>query len=350
MRRTAAAGLGGGFGAVIGMKAAAPLTSALTRRLPITRWGLDANGESIRGVGAAIARYPGRALNTGLSNVITSPLASTLANGVVYGRFIPPQLDDFVGAFLGGAGRANTISPFNPVVAQAIIDPLGTLGRVHAAAAAGTPINPAAFSESHPFVPPGRSPAAGTVATAPPAGTAAGAPGLTAAAPGTTTTPTPGTTTPTPGTTAAPTAAEPAGTAPRPAGAAAPAAPDTRPPTAARPDTPMPAAAPSTADSGPAATSQPHRAAGPMPLHRPHRRVTPRTPAGRRLHRPRSRRTRGHRPHRQPHRTREHRPQHPHRPGPTPEPRPPARHRRVRRTLGPPLSRTPPNRPRTLGR
>ena len=280
-RRTAAAALGGAVGGLIGMQLAAPLTSALTSRLPITRtlvrWGSDAGGTPIRGIVPAFARFPGRALNTGLSNVITSPAASIVANAVVYQQFALPTGSDLLGAFLGGAGRTNTISPFNPAVAVAISDPVGALARMHAAARAGVPFNPATISESFPFVPlpggtgaPPVSPAAaGPARGADPAvgaPSAPGAPDPAASGPGGTavgaagTKPAPGPGAVDPGAVGPgpgrPGAADPGGTDPggRPGtgSAATPGAggPDTRTPGAGRPDPAAPTGQPSTADPG----------------------------------------------------------------------------------------------------
>ncbi|HJX88251.1 MAG TPA: hypothetical protein VJ277_11875, partial [Gemmatimonadales bacterium] len=130
--RTLASGLGGGAGAVIGMRVA-PGVSRLVDRLPLVR-GLNSAAGNAPGVGNAFRRYPGRVLSTGIGNMITSPLASIGANGLVYGQWQLPDGADLLGAAMGGAGRTNTISPFNPEVLAAVSRPLTSLHEAQHAA------------------------------------------------------------------------------------------------------------------------------------------------------------------------------------------------------------------------
>ncbi|MFG1699663.1 amidoligase family protein [Nonomuraea sp. NPDC049309] len=108
-----AAGLGGGTGAAVGSMVAGPV-SRVTQVLP---------------------GFAGRALTTGATNVIASPVGGFVANGVVYGQWPNPfTAESMVGAFMGGVGRTGTISPFNPDVALALADPVTTLASAYAAA------------------------------------------------------------------------------------------------------------------------------------------------------------------------------------------------------------------------
>ncbi|GAA1512256.1 hypothetical protein GCM10009677_51560 [Sphaerisporangium rubeum] len=120
-------------GAVIGVKLASPLSRA-TGRVPGLR-ALGAAGGTAPGVGNAFARFPGRAVQTGLNNMAASPGGSFLANGLVYGQWSLPTGESLLGAALGGAGRTNTISPFNPDVATAALHPLTALNNATATAA-----------------------------------------------------------------------------------------------------------------------------------------------------------------------------------------------------------------------
>ncbi|NUW32342.1 helix-turn-helix domain-containing protein [Nonomuraea sp. SMC257] len=123
--RSMAAILGAGGGAIVGMKVAGPV-SRVTGRVP---------------------GFAGRALTTGVTNTIASPVGSFIANGLVYGQWENPfTYDSMTGGFFGGAGRTGSISPFNPSVASAVIHPLTTLAsaydlaaRADAARAAGGP-------------------------------------------------------------------------------------------------------------------------------------------------------------------------------------------------------------------
>ncbi|WP_049570682.1 WXG100-like domain-containing protein, partial [Nonomuraea sp. SBT364] len=124
-RRFSASLVGAGGGAVVGMKLAGPL-SRVTRR---------------------VGGFAGRALNTGLNNMIASPVGSLLANAAVYGRFENPfTAEAMLGGFLGGVGRTGTISPFNPDVISALTHPTtalatayDTANRADAARAGGNP-------------------------------------------------------------------------------------------------------------------------------------------------------------------------------------------------------------------
>ncbi|MGP3911077.1 WXG100-like domain-containing protein [Nonomuraea sp. 10N515B] len=113
-RQSWAAIIGAGSGAIIGTKVAGPV-SRLTRSVP---------------------GFAGRALTTGLTNTIASPVGSFIANGVVYGQWQNPfTADSLLGGFMGGAGRTGTISPFNPDVYTALAHPLTSLASAYNAAA-----------------------------------------------------------------------------------------------------------------------------------------------------------------------------------------------------------------------
>ncbi|GAA3149376.1 hypothetical protein GCM10010486_13780 [Nonomuraea roseoviolacea subsp. carminata] len=123
--RSLAAIIGAGGGAIAGMGVAGPV-SRVTGRVP---------------------GFAGRALTTGVTNTIASPVGSYVANGLIYGQWENPfTYDSIMGGFFGGAGRTGSISPFNPSVASALIHPLTTLAsaydlaaRADAAHAAGGP-------------------------------------------------------------------------------------------------------------------------------------------------------------------------------------------------------------------
>ncbi|MEV6982936.1 hypothetical protein AB0M95_16965 [Sphaerisporangium sp. NPDC051017] len=119
--KTSASAVGAGGGAIIGTKIAGPL-NRYSDRIPLLRT-LNAAGGDAPGVAAAFARFPGRAVQTGLNNMAASPGGSILANGLVYGQFSLPDGESLLGAAMGGAGRTNTISPFNPSVPAAVLNP-----------------------------------------------------------------------------------------------------------------------------------------------------------------------------------------------------------------------------------
>ncbi|GAA2208141.1 hypothetical protein GCM10009850_035990 [Nonomuraea monospora] len=113
-RQLAATGIGAGGGAGAGTVLAGPV-SRVTQVVP---------------------GFTGRALTTGLTNVIASPVGSFLGNAVVYGQYQNPfTADSMMGAFMGGVGRTGSISPFNPDVVTALAHPLSTLASAHDAAA-----------------------------------------------------------------------------------------------------------------------------------------------------------------------------------------------------------------------
>ncbi|MFI7536808.1 nucleotidyl transferase AbiEii/AbiGii toxin family protein [Streptosporangium sp. NPDC049376] len=132
--KTMAAVIGAGAGAVVGTKIGGSV-SGLTNRLPGIRQ-LNRSAGDLPGWGNAFKRFPGRALNTGLNNVVASPAGSFVANGLVYGQWAPPTADSLVGGFMGGAGRTNTVSPFNADVVGAFVNPAGALNSAIDAAAA----------------------------------------------------------------------------------------------------------------------------------------------------------------------------------------------------------------------
>ncbi|TMR35121.1 hypothetical protein ETD85_14930, partial [Nonomuraea zeae] len=113
-QKSQAAIIGAGTGALVGTKLAGPV-SRVTRHVP---------------------GFAGRALTTGLTNTIASPVGSFLANGMVYGQWQNPfSVDSLMGGFLGGAGRTGSISPFNPEVYMALAHPASSLAAAHDAAA-----------------------------------------------------------------------------------------------------------------------------------------------------------------------------------------------------------------------
>lgn len=113
-QKSQAALIGAGTGAIVGTGLAGPV-SRLTRHAP---------------------GFGGRALTTGMTNMIASPAGSFVANGVVYDQWQNPfTADSLMGGFLGGAGRTGTISPFNPSVYTALAHPMTTFAAAHDAAA-----------------------------------------------------------------------------------------------------------------------------------------------------------------------------------------------------------------------
>ncbi|MEV4074391.1 hypothetical protein [Nonomuraea fuscirosea] len=143
-QKSTAAIVGAGTGAVIGTRLSGPV-SRLTSGVP---------------------GFTGRALTTGLTNTIASPVGSFIANTAVYGQVQNPfTADSLMGGFLGGAGRTGSISPFNPDVASALAHPLSTLAAAHTAAArtdaARADAGSGAGSGAGPGAGPGSGPGAG---------------------------------------------------------------------------------------------------------------------------------------------------------------------------------------------
>ena len=132
-----AAGLGGLFGGILGMKVFTPFTEWLGRHIPGLRRlltaGLDAAGRPTRGIMPAFVRFPGRAFTTGFSNAFSSPIASFFANAIAYGKLSIPTWHDMAMAALGGAGRTNTISPTNVRFLYAATHWRGAMNNLHAA-------------------------------------------------------------------------------------------------------------------------------------------------------------------------------------------------------------------------
>ncbi|MEV4579722.1 hypothetical protein AB0K16_41410 [Nonomuraea jabiensis] len=114
VNKSAASIIGAGGGAVFGTALAGPV-SQVTSHVP---------------------GFAGRALTTGLTNTIASPAGSFIANGVVYDQWQNPfTADSLLGAFMGGAGRTGTISPFNPEVYTALAHPVTSLASAYNLAA-----------------------------------------------------------------------------------------------------------------------------------------------------------------------------------------------------------------------
>ncbi|MFI7469628.1 hypothetical protein [Nonomuraea sp. NPDC049646] len=127
-KKVKAAAIGAGVGAVAGTKLGDPM-SRFANDLPgISRLNRIAGDN--RGVGNAFLRFPGRALNTGLNNMVASPAGSIVANYAVYDQFALPGAEGFYGGFLGGAGRTNTLSPTNLEVWHAAATPVTSLSNV----------------------------------------------------------------------------------------------------------------------------------------------------------------------------------------------------------------------------
>ncbi|WP_169950606.1 hypothetical protein [Microbispora sp. H11081] len=153
-RQTGAVAVGAAGGAAVGLRAARPVSNLVNRTPLLRRLNTDAPG-----VGNAFKRFPGRALTTGLTNVIASPAGSVLGNGLVYGQWEMPGADSLLGAALGGAGRTNTISPFNPDVLQAVASPRTALAEAYDTSVRTDLIR--AFSDPTAGQPAGGGPAAG---------------------------------------------------------------------------------------------------------------------------------------------------------------------------------------------
>ncbi|MFI7416750.1 toxin glutamine deamidase domain-containing protein [Nonomuraea sp. NPDC049684] len=133
-KKVKAAAIGAGVGAVAGTKLGDPM-SRFANDLPgISRLNRIAGDN--RGVGNAFLRFPGRALNTGLNNMVASPAGSIVANYAVYDQFALPGAEGFYGGFLGGAGRTNTLSPTNLEVWHAAATPVTSLSNAVAEAMA----------------------------------------------------------------------------------------------------------------------------------------------------------------------------------------------------------------------
>ncbi|MFG1694884.1 hypothetical protein [Nonomuraea sp. NPDC049309] len=93
-------------------------------------------GGPISRVTHLVPGFAGRALATGTTNVIASPVGSFMGNALVYGELQNPfTAESMMGAFMGGVGRTGTISPFNPDVALALAHPTATLASAYDAAA-----------------------------------------------------------------------------------------------------------------------------------------------------------------------------------------------------------------------
>ncbi|MCF6467258.1 hypothetical protein FAF44_02375 [Nonomuraea sp. MG754425] len=144
--KTRAAAIGATIGTVVGVMIANQ-TRKVADSIPGIEW-LNARAGDAPGVVNAILRFPGRALNTGLNNVAASPVGSVVANGVVYGQWTPPTSDSLLGAFMGGVGRTNTISPFSAEVATAVLHPVSTLAGVLDGALATVPTGPSFQQET----------------------------------------------------------------------------------------------------------------------------------------------------------------------------------------------------------
>ncbi|MET8155060.1 hypothetical protein ABZT47_01725 [Sphaerisporangium sp. NPDC005289] len=157
--KTSASAIGAGGGAVAGMKVAAPLLSRYGGRVPVLS-RLDDLARNGSGASSRLAGFGRDAMQTGLNNMVASPAGSFLANGVVYNEWNPLTAlgpDALAGAFMGGAGRTRTISPFNPDVFHAVTHPAQTL---HAATTADAQARATTLSSTGPATNPSPAPGA----------------------------------------------------------------------------------------------------------------------------------------------------------------------------------------------
>ncbi|MGW4638649.1 WXG100-like domain-containing protein [Sphaerisporangium sp. NPDC004334] len=157
--KTSASAIGAGGGAVAGMKVAAPLLSRYGGRVPMLN-RLDDLARNGSGASSRLAGFGRDAMQTGLNNMVASPAGSFLANGVVYNEWNPLTAlgpDALAGAFMGGAGRTRTISPFNPDVFHAVTHPAQTL---HAATTADAQARATTLSSTAPATNPSPAPGA----------------------------------------------------------------------------------------------------------------------------------------------------------------------------------------------
>jgi hypothetical protein len=165
-KKTGAAVVGAGGGALLGTKLGDPI-SRFAGRVPGIG-ALNRRAGDDPGFLNAVRRFPGRALSTGLNNMVTSPAASMLANGVVYGQWALPSAEQFYGGFAAGAARTGSIAPTNLSVLSAVTHPVTTLASVVSDA-----LYTASESEGparSPGSPSGRPPE-GVFTPAPPSGT-----------------------------------------------------------------------------------------------------------------------------------------------------------------------------------
>ncbi|MFI9840249.1 zeta toxin family protein [Nonomuraea sp. NPDC051941] len=133
-RRTMAAVLGDAGGAVLASRLVRPM-SRFVSTVPGIK-ALNAAARDAPGILNALRRYPGRALQAGLTNGAVSVPAGFVANGVVYGKWELPSAEGVLGGMAAGAGRTNTISPFSVDVVSAIARPHAALDAAHATASA----------------------------------------------------------------------------------------------------------------------------------------------------------------------------------------------------------------------
>ena len=271
-KRTTASAVGAGGGAVVGMKIANRM-GRLSDRIPLVRT-MNGWGGTAPGIGNAFARFPGRAVQTGLNNMAASPGGSILANALVYGEFQLPDGDAFLGAAMGGAGRANTISPFSPDVLAAVTTPVDHLQRAARTAAESDATRAASLAGATPpsGPPPASTPPSGSTTpgstpplgsttpnTTPPTGATPGGPQPGAPSGGgtgpTVGTQTAGSSSSAPGTGGAPTSGAPA---PQPA--SGPPASGSSPAGASQPGPATPSASPTPSSTGTA--SNPGTASG----------------------------------------------------------------------------------------
>ncbi|GGO18056.1 hypothetical protein GCM10010116_36410 [Microbispora rosea subsp. aerata] len=123
---TGATAIGAGTGTAIGLRAARPI-SGLVNRMPLLR-RLNTDDP---GALNAVRRFVPRAVTTAGSNVFGSTGGNVAAGLIVYRQFEMPNGESLLGAALGGAGRTNTISPFNPDVIQAVVSPRTALASAY---------------------------------------------------------------------------------------------------------------------------------------------------------------------------------------------------------------------------
>ncbi|RBY86108.1 toxin glutamine deamidase domain-containing protein [Blastococcus sp. TF02A-26] len=137
---TGISAVAGGTGGLIGAGAVAPALARLRGTRGLNRvddLGRDAAGNSLPGLRNSGLRTMDGLATTAATNTVASPAGSVVGNLVVTGQLVLPTGGDFLGAALGAAGRYGTISPFNPSVIRAVVDPVGALSNLQMDTAAG---------------------------------------------------------------------------------------------------------------------------------------------------------------------------------------------------------------------
>ncbi|MEU7744100.1 hypothetical protein [Nonomuraea sp. NPDC049158] len=151
-QKTASTILGDASGAVLASKVAGPV-AGFVGRMPGIR-SLNAAAGDAAGALNAVMRFPGRALQTGLTNAVISAPAGMVSNGIVYGKWDMPTAESLLGGVVAGVGRTNTISPFSVDVMSAISHPRQALDTAVTAALASDTARMAATAAAAASAPP----------------------------------------------------------------------------------------------------------------------------------------------------------------------------------------------------